>query len=97
MGRKGLVNSGSTVKTGYMVTPCNISFSGSKRKVDMLFKLHKKVCKICQTLPDDININKIITKANIGKDTMKNVIENHIIENTKQVEKQTDTEGFQAM
>ena len=48
MGRKGLKMTGHNVHKRHLNLPCGKHYSGAKKTVDKLMKIHSKVCKICQ-------------------------------------------------
>ena len=52
-----------TIFNKHISTPCGKTYSGNVRKVKMLFNMHKRICKDCNTITNMVKVNIKTDKA----------------------------------
>jgi hypothetical protein len=61
-----LTKSGNDVHTRHAITPCNKTYSGKQKKVDMLMKMHRKICKVCKEVKGIYNTASLQTEHGLA-------------------------------
>ena len=63
----GIISSGGTVHIRHIYCPCGKKYSGPKKKVDMLVRMHRKKCAECK----EGEKVKFSVKTNLSVDNYK--------------------------
>jgi hypothetical protein len=74
-GKPLMKSSGNDIAIRHIAVPCGKRYRGSPRTVNMLFKMHKKVCKSCENI-NDIN-NQITMRTRTALDN-KSMVSDYI-------------------